>query len=82
MCADTRIVIMPTRPHDTSDASWTAQRQIIAGMDPSSRVSVAIDLSESVREIEIQGLLVRNPEWSRSDAVAWLVRRLQSRTRP
>jgi hypothetical protein len=49
-------------------------------MDPSSRVRVAIDLSDSVREIQIQGLLHRNAAWSRSDAVLWLIRRLDSRT--
>jgi hypothetical protein len=51
-------------------------------MDPSVRVRIAIDLSESVRELEIEGLLARNPKWSRSDAVDWLVRRLQSRRQP
>jgi hypothetical protein len=68
---------MSTRPHDTSDASWVAQRDVIAAMDPSSRVSAAIDLSESVREIQIQGLVARNPAWSRADAVRWLIQRLK-----
>ena len=70
---------MSTRPKDTSETSWLTQRDIVARMDPSARVGVALDLSESVREIEIEGLLVRNPTWSRTDAVRWLVRRLQAR---
>lgn len=65
---------MSTRPHDTSDASWAARRDAVAAMDPASRVRAAIDLSESVREIQIQGLLARNPAWSRADAVRWLIR--------
>ncbi len=44
-------------------------------MDPSSRVQIAVDLSESVREIQIQGLLARNPGWARADAVNWLIQR-------
>lgn len=71
---------MSTRPHDTSGASWRAQREIIGRMDPSSRVRTAIDLSDSVRELQIEGLLARHPTWGRSDAVQWLIRRLDSRT--
>lgn len=67
---------------DTADASWVVQRDIVAHVDPSSRIRAAIDLSESVREIQIQGLLVRNPTWSRSGAVQWLIQRLESRVRP
>lgn len=67
---------MSTRPDDTSAASRRVQRAIVASMDPAARVRVAIDLSESVRELQIEGLLSRNPTWSRSDAVDWLVRRV------
>jgi hypothetical protein len=70
---------MSTRPDDTSVASWDAQRGILARMDPASRVRTAIDLSDSVRELQIQGILVRNPAWSRSDAVGWLIQRLVGR---
>ena len=70
---------MSTRPKDTSESSWLTQREIVARMDPSARVGVALDLSESVREIEIEGLLARNPTWSHADAVGCLVRRLQAR---
>jgi len=63
---------------DTTDASWVAQREAIAAMEPSSRLQVAIDLSESVREIQIAGLLARHPLWSRGEAVRWLIQRFKS----
>ena len=70
---------MSPRPDDTSAASWHAQRAILERMDPASRVRIAIDLSDSVRELQIQGLLVRNPAWTRPDAVAALIQRLVGR---
>lgn len=66
---------MSPRPRDTSESSWATQRAVLAAMDPSSRVQIAVDLSESVREIQIQGLLARNPGWARADAVNWLIQR-------
>jgi hypothetical protein len=66
---------MGNRARDTSAASWKAQRDALIRMDPESRVRVAIDLSESVREIQIKGILARHPEWSRSDAIDLLMRR-------
>jgi hypothetical protein len=69
---------MSTRPRDTSDAAWLMQREIVARMDASSRVRIAIELSDAVREIRIQGLLARNPAWRRHDAVQWLIQRLDS----
>jgi hypothetical protein len=63
------------RANDTSAAAWNAQRAAVARMGPESRIRVAIDLSESVREIQIKGILARNPEWSRRDAIDWLVQR-------
>jgi hypothetical protein len=64
------------RPHDTSVESWQAQRAALARMDPESRVRAATDLSDAVRELQIQGALARNPGWSRSEAVDALVQRL------
>jgi hypothetical protein len=76
-----RILIMSNRPLDTSDASWGARRDVVAQLDPSFRVRIAIDLSESVRELQIQGLLARHPAWCREDAVHWLIQRLEPRGR-
>jgi hypothetical protein len=69
---------MSHRPHDTSEASWVAQRDAVAAMDPASRLQVALELSDSVRELQIQGLLARHPAWSREEAVDWLIQRLRS----
>jgi hypothetical protein len=67
---------MSIRPDDTSPASWQVHRQVLEQMDPQARVQAAIDLSDAVRELQIQGALARNPTWSRSDAVDWLIRRV------
>jgi hypothetical protein len=67
---------MGTIPADTSAASWQLRREILARMDPEARVRTAIDLSESVREIQIQGLLARHPAWERDHAVRHLVRQI------
>lgn len=66
---------MSNRAQDTSAASWKAQQAAMKRMDPESRIRVAIDLSESVREIQVQGMLARNPGWRRSDAIDWLLQR-------
>jgi hypothetical protein len=63
------------RAKDTSVVGWNTQQEALARMDPESRIRVAIDMSESVREIQIQGILARNPEWTRRDAIDWLVER-------
>jgi len=70
---------MSTRPGDTAATSWQTRREILARMDPTSRLRTAIDLSDAVRELQIAGMLVRHPAWSRADAVAWLIQRLAGR---
>jgi hypothetical protein len=66
---------MTGRPHDTSEHAWRYRRSIIAGLSPEDRLRTAFDLSESVREIRIAGLLSRNPGWTRRQAVHELVLR-------
>lgn len=66
---------MKHRPRDTSEQAWRYRRLIIAGLSPEDRLRTAFDLSESVREIRIAGLLSRNPGWTRSQAVHELVLR-------
>lgn len=67
---------MRNPPDDTSVASWHTQLGILARMDPESRVRAAIELSDAVRELQIQGILVRNPDWSRRHAIELLTLRL------
>ena len=65
---------MHGKPLDTLHAGWQVHRDALERMDGEARVRTAIELSEAVREIRLQGLLARNPTWSRSDAVQWLLR--------
>lgn len=67
---------MHNPPDDTSVARWHTQLAILARMDPESRVRAAIELSDAVRELQIQGILVRNPDWSRRNAIELLTQRL------
>jgi hypothetical protein len=64
---------MDSRPHDTSIAAWQVHRGIVAALTPEARVAAAIDLSDSIREIRIAGLLSRNPRWSKAEAIRQLV---------
>ena len=66
---------MTPRPRDTSEQAWRYCRTIIAGLSPEDRLRTAFDVSESVREIRIAGLLSRNPGWTRRQAVHELVLR-------
>lgn len=60
---------MATKPDDTSTSSWQARHQILMAMSNEGRVRIAIDLSEAVREIQLEGILSRNPGWSRAQAI-------------
>lgn len=60
---------MSSRPGDTSSASWRAQLGILSSMAPAARVKAALELSDWVRETQIQGILARHPGWSRREAV-------------
>jgi hypothetical protein len=64
---------MLARPDDTSEDAWRLHREVVSQMSQEARVRAALDLSESVRAIQIEGLLARNPGWSRVDAVRHLV---------
>jgi len=64
---------MSTKPDDTRDEAWTFQRRVLSQIGPEARLLAAIDLSESVRQIQIEGLLARNPGWARADAVRHII---------
>jgi len=65
---------MLARPHDTTTDAWLVQRSILGRMSEEGRIRVAIDLSETVRAIQLAGIMARNPGWSRVEAVHHLVR--------
>jgi hypothetical protein len=64
---------MDSRPRDTANAAWQLRQSIVAALSSDARLRVAIDLSDSIREIRIAGLLSRNPGCTRADAVRQLV---------
>jgi len=64
---------MAIRPRDTSVEAWRFRQGILAGMTAEARLLAALEVSDSVREIQIAGLLARHPAWSRTDAVRELV---------
>lgn len=64
---------MATRPTDTSAEAWNAQQEALSAIGPAGRVRVAIELSDAVRHIRIEGLMARHPDWDRATAVRHLV---------
>ena len=64
---------MSSKPQDTSTDAWQVRQAIVARIGPEARLRVALDLSDSVREIRIAGVLSRHPGWTRADAVRALV---------
>ena len=66
---------MSSPPLDTSLEAWEVYLAALRRLGPEGRVRRALELSEAVRTIQIEGLLERNPEWSKHEAVRHLVRR-------
>lgn len=66
---------MNAKPRDTTPSAWNAQRSVLKRLGPVGRIRVAIDLSEAVRSIQLDGILARNPGWSHGEAVRYLVRK-------
>jgi hypothetical protein len=65
--------VMSTKPIDTTAEGWAIQRNALEQLGGEGRVRTAIELSEAVREMQLQGILARNASWTRSDAVRWLL---------
>jgi hypothetical protein len=65
--------VMSTKPLDTAAEGWAIQRDALEKLGGEGRVRTAIELSEAVREMQLQGILARNASWTRSDAVRWLL---------
>jgi hypothetical protein len=64
---------MSMKPLDTTAEGWAMQRDALEQLGGEGRVRTAIELSEAVREAQLQGVLARNASWTRSDAVRWLL---------
>lgn len=64
---------MTPRPLDTSPEGWAVQREALARMGGEGRIRTAIELSEAVRTLRLEGILARNPHWTRAEAVQSLL---------
>lgn len=56
------------RMSDTLAAAARAQDEAWRRLGPQGRIAVAIDLSERVREIAMDGIRTRHPEYSHEEA--------------
>lgn len=60
-------------PSDTSADAEQVRRSVLASMAPSARVGLAIEMSEELRLVSLQGLRVRNPGLTEQELVDRLV---------
>lgn len=61
---------------DTSPEAHAAQLQAYARLGPARKVELAFALSEQARQIAIEGVLGRNPDWSRQQARDFVLRQI------
>ena len=52
------------RPRDTSAEAHEIQLEIYRAMAPERRVEVAFELSDSIRQVAVDGIRQRHPEYS------------------
>ena len=64
---------MSSRPIDTAPASWSEYEAILDRIGETARLNAAIELSDAVRKIRLDGIRSRHPELSLRKAVARLV---------
>jgi len=64
---------MSSRPIDTAPASWSQYGAILDRIGEEARLNAAIELSDAVRRIRLDGIRSRHPELSLREAVALLV---------
>jgi hypothetical protein len=67
---------MSQRPRDTSPEAWRRQLDALERLGAVGRLRAAIELSDVVRAIQLEGIQARHPGWSRRDAVRDLVEKL------
>jgi hypothetical protein len=61
---------------DTTTAAQNAQLAAWRRLGPEGRIRVAIELSEATRQISIEGMMRRHPEYSFEQARREVLRRL------
>lgn len=60
-------------PRDTSAQAWAQQLAALERIGPAGRVAVAVDLSESVRAIQLAGIEASHPEWTGAEVMHHLI---------
>lgn len=63
-------------PHDTLPEVWVRYINTMERLGPRGRLEAAIEMSESVRQLQVDGIVSRNPGWSRREAERHLAKRL------
>ncbi|MGH9524165.1 MAG: hypothetical protein ACRD3E_16705 [Terriglobales bacterium] len=61
-------------PLDTSPEAAAVQEQILARMTTAERLKLALELSDSIREVALAGLRYRHPEWNEEQLKRELLR--------
>ena len=64
---------MSSRPIDTAPASWSQYEAILDRIGEAARLNAAIELSDAVRRIRLDGIRSRHPELNLREAMALLV---------
>jgi hypothetical protein len=73
---------MTNRPQDTRVEAWAKQREILARIGPEACFAIAIEMSDAIRAIQIEGARDRSPASSREAIVRDLVARQHRITLP
>ena len=60
-------------PRDTSPQAWAQQLAALERIGPAGRVAVAVDLSESVRAIQVAGIEASHPEWTPAEVMRHVI---------
>lgn len=55
---------MSDRPFDTAADAWSTYTDVLNGMGGEARLAAALEFSDSIREIYLDGVRARHPDWS------------------
>lgn len=61
-------------PLDTTPEAAAVQQQILARMTTAQRLQMALELSDSIREVALAGLRCRHPDWNEEQVRRELLR--------
>lgn len=64
---------MSVRPLDTDPAAWSTYLAVLERMGGPARLRRALEMSDAVREIRLDGILARNPGFARRQAIVRVI---------